>query len=116
MGVAGDGSGNKLEAFDMTSVVKTMDKSRDRSAKNAWGSTTGYADDLIDQGMEAQRAQQLENWKNQQEGMYINVLEWIVCAFVNKTVAHNFFPPSIQYCIKSLYSFGGQEESAVYDR
>lgn len=67
MGVAGDGSGNKLESFDMTSI----EKSRDRSAKNAWGSTTGYADELIDKGVESQRAQQLENWKNQQEGMWM---------------------------------------------
>ena len=37
------------------------------SAKNAWGKSTGYADTLINQGMEATRAQQLENWKNQQE-------------------------------------------------
>jgi hypothetical protein len=37
------------------------------SAKNAWGTTTGYAEDLIAQGMEATRAQQLENWNNQQE-------------------------------------------------
>ena len=67
MGVAGDGSGNKLEKFDMS----TMAKSRDRSAKNAWGTSTGYADTLIDNGMEAQRAQQLENWKNQQEGKLV---------------------------------------------
>lgn len=62
MGVAGDGQ-SKLEKFDMSS----MSKSRDISAKNAWGQTTGYADTLKEQGMEAQRAQQLENWKNQQE-------------------------------------------------
>lgn len=37
------------------------------SAKNAWGKSTGYADTLIEQGMEAQKAQQLENWRNQQE-------------------------------------------------
>lgn len=63
MGVAGDGSGNKLESFDMSSI----NKSRDRSAKNAWGTSSGYADDLREKGMEGQRAQQLENWKNQQE-------------------------------------------------
>jgi len=62
MGVAGDGN-TKLEKFDMSSVAK----SRDISAKNAWGTSTGYADELIDKGVEAQRAQQLENWKNQQE-------------------------------------------------
>jgi hypothetical protein len=37
------------------------------SAKNAWGRSTGYADKLIEQGMEAVRAQQMENWMNQQE-------------------------------------------------
>ena len=42
-------------------------KSKTMSAKNAWGKSTGYADTLISQGMEATRAQQMENWKNQQE-------------------------------------------------
>ena len=63
MGVAGDGN-KKLENFDMSAMAK----SKTMSAKNAWGKTTGYAEQLIAQGMEAQRAQQLENWKNQQEG------------------------------------------------
>ena len=40
------------------------------SAKNAWGKSTGYAEKLIDQGMEATRAQQMENWKNQQEVLH----------------------------------------------
>ena len=40
------------------------------SAKNAWGKSTGYADTLIEQGMEATRAQQMENWKNQQEVLH----------------------------------------------
>lgn len=62
MGVAGDGN-KQLEKFDMSSMAK----SKEMSAKNAWGKTTGYAEDLKAQGMEAQRAQQLENWKNQQE-------------------------------------------------
>lgn len=31
------------------------------------GTSTGYADELVDQGMEATRAQQMENWRNQQE-------------------------------------------------
>lgn len=44
-----------------------MGKSRSRSAKNAWGKTTGYAEELMNQGVEATRAQQMENWKNQQE-------------------------------------------------
>jgi hypothetical protein len=63
MGVAGDGN-VKLEAFDMS----TMAKSKMMSAKNAWGTTSsGYADSLVDQGMDTARAQQLENWANQQE-------------------------------------------------
>jgi uncharacterized protein YktA (UPF0223 family) len=45
----------------------TFAKSKTMSAKNAWGTTTGYAEQLIDKGMEATRAQQLENWNNQQE-------------------------------------------------
>jgi hypothetical protein len=33
----------------------------------AWGKTTGYAETLIEQGVESTRAQQLENWQNQRE-------------------------------------------------
>lgn len=62
MGVAGDGNA-KLEKFDMSEMAK----SKSMSAKNAWGKSTGYADTLIDQGIDTQRAQQLENWHNQQE-------------------------------------------------
>jgi len=63
MGVAGDGN-SKLENFDMSSMAK----SKTMSAKNAWGKSTGYADALIEKGVDNQRAQQLENWMNQQEG------------------------------------------------
>mmetsp|Transcript_9438 Transcript_9438/g.28161 ORF Transcript_9438/g.28161 Transcript_9438/m.28161 type:complete len:308 (+) Transcript_9438:83-1006(+) len=62
MGVAGDGN-KKLEAFDMTQMVK----SKEISAKNAWGTNTGYADTLRAKGVDTSRAQQLENWHNQQE-------------------------------------------------
>lgn len=62
MGVAGDGKVS-LEKFDMSEMAK----SKSRSAKNAWGSSTGYANNLIDKGVDIQRAQQLENWQNQQE-------------------------------------------------
>lgn len=62
MGVAGDGQ-SKLEKFDMSEMAK----SKTMSAKNAWGKSTGYADTLIQQGMDTARAQQLENWHNQQE-------------------------------------------------
>ena len=37
------------------------------SAKNAWGTNTGYGDSLREQGVDTARAQQLENWHNQQE-------------------------------------------------
>ena len=47
-----------------------MAKSKTMSAKNAWGKSTGYAEELINQGMEATRAQQMENWKNQQEVLH----------------------------------------------
>lgn len=62
MGVAGDGD-NSLEKFDMSQLAK----SKTMSAKNAWGTSTGYADELVAKGVEQQKAQQMENWKNQQE-------------------------------------------------
>mmetsp|Transcript_31402 Transcript_31402/g.51832 ORF Transcript_31402/g.51832 Transcript_31402/m.51832 type:complete len:320 (+) Transcript_31402:78-1037(+) len=66
MGVAGDGN-NKLEKFG-SDVQPQLAKSAAMSAKNAWGSTTGYAAKLIEEGKtEVVRAQQLENWMNQQE-------------------------------------------------
>lgn len=65
MGVAGDGN-NKLEKMDN---VPQLAKSKMMSAKNAWGTSTGYADTLRSQNpkMDTARAQQLENWANQQE-------------------------------------------------
>jgi hypothetical protein len=64
MGVAGDGNkGLEKEWKGQAS----MGKSKMMSAKNAWGSSSGYAAKLIDEGMEATRAQQFENWGNQQE-------------------------------------------------
>lgn len=62
MGVAGDGS-KGLDKFDTTQIAK----SKTMSAKNAWGTNTGYADSLVEQGVDTARAQQLENWHNQQE-------------------------------------------------
>jgi len=63
MGVAGDGN-KGLEGFDTTQLAK----SKMMSAKNAWGTTSsGYADKLVEQGMDTSKAQQLENWANQQE-------------------------------------------------
>lgn len=67
MGVAGDGNVG-LEKFG-TDVQESIGKSKFRSAKNAWGTFTGYAEELAKSGMDVQRAQQLENWNNQQEVM-----------------------------------------------
>ncbi len=65
MGVAGDGN-TKLEKMD---AVPQLAKSKMMSAKNAWGTSTGYADRLREKNpkMDTARAQQLENWANQQE-------------------------------------------------
>jgi hypothetical protein len=62
MGVAGDGE-KGLSKFDMSEIAK----SKSMSAKNAWGTSSGYGDKLRSEGMDTQRAQQLENWNNQQE-------------------------------------------------
>lgn len=68
MGVAGDGN-KGLEKFgdDVSPQLVNLQKSKQMSAKVAWGTNTGYAEDLRAQGMETSRAQQLENWANQQE-------------------------------------------------
>ncbi|CAJ1954542.1 unnamed protein product [Cylindrotheca closterium] len=74
MGVAGDGN-KKLESFDMSSMAK----SKMMSAKNAWGTSTGYADSLVEKGVDSARAQQLENWHNQQEVLKSkNAQKWSV--------------------------------------
>ena len=64
MGVAGDGKAGLDKEW---AGAAQMAKSKVMSAKNAWGHTTGYADVLKEQGMEATRAQQMENWRNQRE-------------------------------------------------
>jgi hypothetical protein len=65
MGVAGDGN-KGLETMDN---VPQLAKSQSMSAKNAWGTDTGYAATLREKNpkMDTARAQQLENWQNQQE-------------------------------------------------
>jgi len=63
MGVAGDGN-SKLEKFGGFSD-RSVVKSKSMSAKNAWGTSTGYADSLIDKGIDTQKAQRMENWQNQ---------------------------------------------------
>lgn len=73
MGVAGDGDKGleKIGEDTEETVVQARSakqvgfKSRERSAKNAWGTSTGYSDKLRDEGMDTARAQQLENWQNQ---------------------------------------------------
>ena len=71
MGVAGDGN-KQLEKMDNTPQFA---KSKMMSAKNAWGTDTGYATQLLNQNpkMDTARAQQLENWANQQEVRAKNV-------------------------------------------
>lgn len=64
MGVAGDGKKGLEKEWKKQATLVT---SRTMSAKNAWGKSTGYADKLIEEGVESSRAQQLENWMNQQE-------------------------------------------------
>jgi len=84
VGVVGDGK-NHMEEFDKTAAVKTT-QSRGRvmggseskkNRANVFGYTTGYAEQLKEQGMTqvdeygddrlAARRQQLENWRNQRE-------------------------------------------------
>lgn len=67
MGVAGDGN-KGLEKIG-SDVTPSLAKSKMMSAKNAWGTSTGYADKLMTENpnMDVSRAQQLENWHNQQE-------------------------------------------------
>jgi hypothetical protein len=64
MGVAGDGEQGLQKEWSKTAE---MGQSKMRSSRNAWGTSSGYADDLRAQGVETSRAQQLENWHNQQE-------------------------------------------------
>ena len=65
MGVAGDGQ-KGLEKFG-DDIAPKLAKSKTMSAKVAWGTTTGYSDSLREKGIDTARAQQLENWANQQE-------------------------------------------------
>lgn len=69
MGVAGDGNKGLEKMGSGPSVTPSYDNSRARSAKNAWGTSSGYADELMakNPGMDVSRAQQMENWANQRE-------------------------------------------------
>ena len=51
----------------LTPSHPVVNVSSSSSLKVAWGKSTGYADDLREQGWDTQRAQQLENWHSQQE-------------------------------------------------
>ena len=55
--------------FQTGALASQLQNSRSMSAKNAWGTSTGYADQLMNTkpGMDAARAQQLENWHQQRE-------------------------------------------------
>jgi hypothetical protein len=64
MGVAGDGSSGLDKEWKGQAQMAT---SKTMSAKVAWGKSTGYAETLIEQGVDTTRAQQIENWKNQRE-------------------------------------------------
>jgi hypothetical protein len=65
MGVAGDGN----KGLEKMESGKALFNSKSMSAKNAWGTSSGYADALREGNpkMDTARAQQLENWANQQE-------------------------------------------------
>jgi len=98
MGVAGDGS----SGLDKMDNVPQIAKSKMMSAKNAWGTSSGYADKLRaeDPGMDTARAQQLENWANQQEVRAKNV--------ALKQMAENFdnAVPSEEENWRTLAKFG----------
>jgi hypothetical protein len=63
MGVAGDGN----KGLEKLGQGPQFAKSKTMSAKVAWGTSTGYSDSLRERGVDTARAQQLENWNNQQE-------------------------------------------------
>lgn len=68
MGVAGDGQKGLESIGSQPTLAKSMATSKMMSAKNAWGTSTGYADKLREEGgVDTARAQQLENWSNQRE-------------------------------------------------
>eukprot|EP00590_Aulacoseira_subarctica_P010655 CAMPEP_0172417082 /NCGR_PEP_ID=MMETSP1064-20121228/3578_1 /TAXON_ID=202472 /ORGANISM="Aulacoseira subarctica , Strain CCAP 1002/5" /LENGTH=309 /DNA_ID=CAMNT_0013155169 /DNA_START=114 /DNA_END=1040 /DNA_ORIENTATION=+ len=69
MGVSGDGEKGLEKIGAQPTLAKSLNKSKMMSAKNAWGTSTGYAEKLLEekQGMDVARAQQLENWQNQRE-------------------------------------------------
>ena len=77
MGVAGDGQKGLEKIGSQPTLAKSMEKSKLMSAKNAWGTSTGYANELLKRNpkMDVSRAQQLENWQNQRE--VYNKNQWV---------------------------------------
>jgi hypothetical protein len=77
MGVAGDGQKGLEQIGSSPTLASSLGKSKMMSAKNAWGTSSGYADDLLQQNpaMDVARAQQLENWQNQRE--IYNKNQWV---------------------------------------
>lgn len=102
MGVAGDGSKGLDKEWKGQAQ---MAKSKTMSAKVAWGKSTGYADVLISQGVEASRAQQIENWKNQREVQeQRNQHRWMTDEFDKSKADEDW---------RSLSSFQGQQVQKV---
>ena len=101
MGVAGDGKKGLDKEW---SGAAEMAKSKTMSAKNAWGKSTGYADTLIDSGMEETRAQQMENWRNQREvKAKRDEQRWLTDGFDQKTDED----------WRNLSTFGGEQVQDV---
>merc|ERR1719305_201554 len=96
VGVVGDGK-NHMEEFDMSAedsrglkggrkLNQMGGRESKLNAKNAWGTTTGYAEELAKRGMVeideygedklARRRQQLENWRNQEELRMKKTIRW----------------------------------------
>lgn len=104
MGVAGDGSKGLDKEWQGQAE---MAKSKTMSAKVAWGKSTGYADTLIESGVEATRAQQIENWKNQREVQeQRNQHRWMTDEFDNTS-------NKVDEDWRKLSSFSGQQVQAV---
>jgi hypothetical protein len=102
MGVAGDGKQGLDKEWQGAAELA---KSKTMSAKNAWGKSTGYAEKLMAEGVEQSRAQQLENWRNQQEIQTLrNQQKWMTESFDNNKPDEDW---------RKLSSFGGEQVQDV---
>eukprot|EP00640_Fibrocapsa_japonica_P001537 CAMPEP_0113935920 /NCGR_PEP_ID=MMETSP1339-20121228/2941_1 /TAXON_ID=94617 /ORGANISM="Fibrocapsa japonica" /LENGTH=383 /DNA_ID=CAMNT_0000938215 /DNA_START=61 /DNA_END=1212 /DNA_ORIENTATION=+ /assembly_acc=CAM_ASM_000762 len=124
VGVVGDGK-NNMEEFDRSQVIKASSivKESKQRQRNAWGTSTGYAEKLKDQGMTKinkygedemkVRRQQLENWSNQQE------LKRAQNAVVREMAAMEGIDPALANQRSSKDYFGGfskaQEEEEAWN-